>query len=812
MLRLLIPFLAPGAKLPPDATQFSLGYEGLSWGSAFFIFVVLALVVAWAYRPSAPGPSPLPRGVFITLRCLLIALLLLVLVRPILLVTLEQTVRRPLLVLLDQTQSMTLVDQRSNPDDLMRAGIATGALDPAGGLKQTPSTDPKLRAIARRDLLEALAANAKLNLWPRLNQHSGLQFFGFGRKLTPIGELAAPERSALTPDESAAFFHGLKFDQDLTAIGDGLRDLLDQQRGQPVAGVLLITDGANNSGSSPIEAAAIAKEDGVPLYIYGIGVTSPKDILVASLDAPQVSNMKEKLDVTAHVRAQGMIGRQANIQLKADGKVVDEQPLEFRTDGEQEVTLSYTPDVMGVANLEVVVPPLPDEAVKDNNSASAHVRIIDEKLHVLYVENQTTWDSTYLLAMMQRDRRYAVKCILLKGDRGESATPDSPYLDALPMDKATLYANDLIIIGDADPADLGDDWMKLVSDWVDKMGGGLLFKAGRKFDPAAYRNTPLEPLLPVELRDQPSDEYPSPVQLKLTPVGETSPILFLTADPHASKAVWDGFPGVKWTAWVGKARPGAQVLLGDPTPTRATEQNLMPVMALEDYGAGQTFYVGTDETYRWRSKLGEKYFTQIWGQIIQALTAQHTAGASAQTQLKTDRPSYLTGDKITISARVFQPGFAPVTDAEVPGSVTIMPAVAPGRPAPGPVTREVRLQAIADRPGEYRAVVSADIAGSYSYSLARDPSVVIKWQVDQPHVEMSDIAMNDKLLQAMASTSGGRFLREEDLNRLPDLMASQVSNSVSFQKIPLAFAPILLALMTLTACVEWLWRRKVELK
>ncbi len=746
------------------------------------------------------------------MRCLLIALLLLVLVRPILLVTLEQTVRRPLLVLLDQTQSMTLADQRSNPDDLVRAGIATGELDPAGGLKQSPPTDGKLKATIRRDLLEALAANSKLNLWPRLNRRSGLQFFGFGRKLAPLGELAGPENSPLTPDESAAFFHSLTFDQDLTAIGDGLRDLLDQQRGQPLTGILLITDGANNSGSSPIEAAAIAKEDGVPLYIYGIGISSPKDILVASLDAPQVSNVKEKLEVTAHVRAQGMTGRQATIQLKADGKVVDEEPIEFRTDGEQEVTLSYTPDAVGVANFEAVVPPLPDEAVKDNNTVSAHVRIVDEKLHVLYVENLPTWDSTYLLAMMQRDRRYAVKHILLKGDPGMSAATDSPYLDALPSEKAKLYTNDLIILGDVDPTDLGEDWMKLLSDWVDKMGGGLIFKAGRKYDPGAYRGTPLEPLLPVELRDQAAEEYPEPVHLKLTPAGESSPILSLSADPHAGEALWDGFPGVTWTAWVGRARPAAQVLLGDPNPTRATGQSLMPVIALQDYGAGQTLYIGTDETYRWRSKVGEKYYTQIWGQIIQALTAQHTAGASAQTQLKTDRPSYFTGDKVTLTARAFQAGFTPVTDPELPGSVTITPTAKPGQPPPPTVTREVRLQAIADRPGEYRAEMAADIAGSYSYSLVRDPSVVVKWQVDQPHIELADIAMNEKLLQAMASASGGRFLREEDLNTLPDLVSSQQANSVSFQKIPLAFAPLLLAMLILTACVEWLWRRKVELK
>ncbi len=812
MLRFFLSLLAPGSTVPPDATQFSLGYEGISWGAAFFIFVVLALFVVWSYRRDTPNLSAFRRVSLIFLRWALIALILLVLVRPVLMITLEESVRRPLLVLVDRSQSMTLADQRSLPEDLVRAGIATGALDPSGGLKQTPPADEKLKAISRRDLLEALAANGKLNLWPRIYQRCGLQFFGFGRKLSNLGELAGPENGPLTADESAAFFHNFAYDQDLTAIGDGLRDMLDQQRGQPIAGVLLVTDGANNSGSSPLEAAAIAREDGVPLYIYGIGITTPKDIMLSGIDAPQVSNIKEKLGVTAHVRAQGMKGRQAIIQLKANGKVVDEERIEFRSEGEQEFALSYVPDATGTANLEVAIPPLPDEAVKDNNSATTHVHIVDEKLHVLLIENRARWDFTYLLAMLQRDRHYSVKCVLLNGDPNMGTTPNSPFLDALPTDKAALYANDLIIVGDVDPHELGIPWMKAVAEWVDKMGGGLIFKAGRRFNPSAFRNTPFDPLLPVQAKDQMLDATGEPVQLKLTPAGEGSAMMAAVSSLQANKAIWDGFPPVQWTARVGRARPGAQVLLVDPTMNRAVWQDPMPVIALQDYGAGQTMFIGTDETYAWRSRQGEKYFTQIWGQIIQALTSQHTAGASATTQLKTDRPSYFTGDKVVISARAFQSGFEPATDAELPGTVTITPSAKPGQPAVPAVTRPVRLQAVPNRPGEYRADMTASIAGSYSCSLLRDPSVFAKWQVDQPHIEMADIAMQDKALQAMASAAGGHFLREEDLHTLPDLVASHSAHSISFRKIPLAFAPILLVLMILTACMEWLWRRKVELK
>jgi uncharacterized membrane protein len=814
MLRTLLYFLAPGEKLPPGATQFSLGYDGLSWGWAFFTFVILVAGVAWSYRHFAPAVSRLARLGLILLRSVLLGLLLLLLVRPFLLITVEESIRRPLLVLLDSTQSMGLLDRRSNPDDLARAALAKGLIDPAGGLKQAiPEGEQNgIKEITRRDLLEAVAANAKLNLWPRLQANANLVFYGFGQKLVQLGELAPPEGADLTPDESASFFHALHYDDDLTAVGDGLRDLLDQQRGQPLSGVLLITDGASNAGSSPVEAAAIARQDGVPLFIYGVGITSPRDIMVAELDAPQVSNVKEKLNVTVRIRAQSMIGRKATVQLKANGKIVDEEPLDFRADGEQEIALSYTPDEVGVSDLEAYVPPLPEEAVKDNNSATAQVRIVDDKLKVLLVETEPSWDFQYLLAMMQRDRRIKLKCVLLKGDAGLSTEPDSPFLDRIPDDKETLFANDLVIIGDVDPADLGDARMKLLSEWVSKMGGGLLFHAGPNFDPAAYHDTPLEPILPVEMGTKTADRYDDAVQLKLTPAGETSPIMTLSQDPQENLALWGGFPGVHWTAWVDKARPGAQVLLVDPTPARASQEGPMPVMAMQSYGLGQSFYIGFDETYRWRSKVGEKYYTQIWSQIIQALTAQHTAGASALTQLKTDRASYFTGDKIKISGRIFQAGFTPLTDAEVAGTLAFTPEAKAGQPPPVAQTKELRLQAIPDRPGEYRGEVTAQVPGNYSYSTARDPAVTVKFSVAEPRVEMADIAMNEKLLRAMATASGGQFLREEDLYKLPDLVVSKSAGAVSFKKIPLAFAPVLLALMILAGCAEWLWRRKLELK
>ena len=385
MLRALLFFLAPGEKLPRGATQYSLGCEGLSWGWAFFAFVVLVAVTVWSYLRFAPNVSRGPRLGLIFLRSILLGLLLILLVKPILLITLEDTIRRPLLILLDTTQSMGIKDRRSDPDDLARAAIAKGVAAP----RQRREAN---RFRFRRGWHQGHLAAGSTRSPRRESEDEPVAPAAGPRKLdvlrirpearTDRRTQAGPEQGDLTTDESAVFFHAIRYDDNLTAIGDGLRALLDEQRGQPTAGNSSHHRWLEQHRLFALGSAAIAKQDGVPLFIYGVGVTSPQDILVAELDAPQVSNVKEKLSVTVRIRAQSMIGRKATVQLKANGKVVDEQPIDFRADGEQEISLGYTPDEVGLADLEAYVPPLPEEAVKDNNSAKAQLRVVDDKLNV----------------------------------------------------------------------------------------------------------------------------------------------------------------------------------------------------------------------------------------------------------------------------------------------------------------------------------------------------------------------------------------------------------------------------------------------
>lgn len=797
MMETLLRFLFPNAPASTEGAAATLGHEGIAWSTAAWWFALLAVVVVFSYTRFARQSSRFSRIGLSVLRLILIAILLLLLVRPILIIPRTETSRMPLLVLLDTSRSMTITDHRESSDDRARAAIAAGTIDPKAGLGQTLPAAPL--QPSRADLLASLAANPGLALWPRLHANADLQFHGFGTQTSLLGPLEpASGNDPLTTAESERFFRAVTHDGEGSALGDGLRNVLSKVR-SPVAGVLVISDGANNAGSSPLDAAREALADDVPLFVYGIGVNAPPDIILTELVAPAAVAVKERVNVVVRFRSQGLVGTSSTLRLTAGDKELTEERVDFRSDGAQEWRFSYIPETTGKSELTASIVPLPQESVRTNNTLSAGLRIHDERINVLLVQREPNWDFQYLLAFLNRDRRVHVKCSLLHGDPDLSSPKNSPYLPALPSDRAGLLGNDVIILGDVAPADLGPARLSLLHEWVDQVGGGLVLLSGSNLNANSYRGTPLEPLMPVTPGGNvPKGPDTARFPLTLTAAGMGSPLLRLAGNSNANSSIWTAFPGVRWMTPSGPARPSAQVLLtgpGNPAPV---------ALALQPYGAGQCLYVGFGETHLWRSRHGEKYYAQIWLQILEALSARRDAGASPFNHLKIERTEYFPGERVRLTARALNSDFTPSKAPEL--TVNVRTGAKDATPTP------LRLTPVAGRPGEFSGEMAAPAEGSYTASLAHDAAAEVPFKVKSSAIELADISLHERSLRAMAAAGGGRFLREEDLHQLPDWIASKNMPLATYQKFPLTLSPTLLALMILAACAEWLWRRKIDLK
>jgi hypothetical protein len=827
-----------------QVSEINVAFHGISASTGLLIAVVIIAATVWTYLRTSPRLTQVQKIILAALRSLLLAMIVLMLMRPVLLLTVEGTIRRSLLVLIDSSASMQIKDLRQDSDDLKRAAIARGLIDPKGGLTQGLSGDTSaISQLSRADMVKSMLTNPQLQLLDQLGKTYDVVPYTFGQTLqaisntgatgstTPPATPAGPgtAETSAAPANPASFLDAVTFDKPYTAIGDAVRSLLDLKRGQPLAGIFLITDGGNNYGSQPLDAAALAQQDKVPLYIYGVGITSPHDIIVSQVYAPEVEFAGEDQTAAVTVRSQSMKGRTATLKLKLGDDTVASQDVTFGDDGEQVIQMKFQPKTKGEYDLVASIPPLADEAIKDNNSASQRIRVIDGKVQVLYVEEKPRWDFRYLLAMLVRDKRLEAHFFLADGDAELSHEQNSPFLAALPATSEDWMKYDVVILGDVDARIFNDDQMQSLNDLVSTFGGGVVFLAGRNFMPSSYKRTPLEKIFPVEFEGQalgtgaPANH---PIALDLTDAGENSPTLRLSNDDTENADIWKNLPGVYWDSRVIKAKPAAEVLLEDPSPEKATRAGAMPVVALQSYGAGQALFVGTDETWRWRKNVGEKYYTRFWGQALLRLGLPRLLGASRLTQLVTEKKSYVSGERVTISGRIYRSGFQPVLEQTVNGTLTIQPD-----DATTPTSKkEVALQASPGKPGFYEGEVIVTTPGVYTFATDNDPASQLDFRVTEPKFEFGDTALNIELLKKMAQTSGGAFYREEDLYHMlepasapgadqsatPDNVPSGLGGSTirvpSPQEVELAFSPFYYALMILVATLEWFLRKRWQLK
>ncbi len=809
-----------GAKVD-DAVHIakaSLAFRG-GVGMGWYILLVLALgaVVWWMYRNSPTNLSPARKYTLASLRVLFIALILMLLLRPVLAFTVEGSVRRLLVMLLDTSSSMQIKDPRLTPDDQKRAAIAKNFLDPDKGLSQ--GLDGKhvkdVQQVARVDVLRGVLKNDRLNLLPRLDREFDLSAFSFGQGVAELSarkdELAqtnavAAKEKKVTVDQFT-WVDTLKATNQLTAIGDAVREVMNRKRGQPLAGVLLVTDGANNSGSQPREAADLARQEGVPLYIYGVGITRPRDIIVGNIFAPDVTFVKDEVAVTVRVRAQGLGSESADVTLKLGSDTVATQTISL-TEGEQVVPMRFTPQVQGEFDLTASIEPRADETVKDNNSRTHRLKVIDAKIKVLLVEQSPRWEFKYLQMMLLRDRRVELKCFLVEGNPRIAEGENTPYVAQFPSKKEDLFKYDLVIYGDVDPKNISSAQLDNLNEWVSKFGGALVMMAGKRFAPLAYRRTVMEKMLPVEfesstLESTTDAQAEKPIKLELTAAGRASLMLRLSDKDDENVALWKSLPPVYWVAKVLRPKPAAEVLLVDPDPARESRFGKMPVIALQQYGLGQVMYIGTDNLWRWRKNVGDLYHTIIWGQIAQRVSMQHLLGVSKRTQITTDRQNYMTGERVTVYARLYGAGYEAIQEPAVKGIYGIKT---------GGSKFETTLRPIPEQPGLYRGEFVAGAPGAYQFFVEQDLNVPLDFSVTEPKFELGETAMNEPLLKELAATTGGAFFREEDLHKLPETISLKTERVRSPLEVELWSSPLYFLLMLLVVTAEWVLRKMSHLK
>ncbi|MFQ5677113.1 MAG: hypothetical protein ACE5G1_14565, partial [bacterium] len=275
-------------------------------GSGLLLILSLLIAIAFSffvYRNTIP-PVPLVwRALLTTLRALSVMIVVLLLFEPILSITRKKREKPVIAVLIDDSASMALADQKGD----------------------------------RRKELESVLHS---ELFARSAQNFDFKFYPYSYRLF--------EALSNVPDS-------LSLAGDGTDIRRSLVELKETLAEKYFAAVVLLTDGADNLGENP---ARIAANYGVPIFPIAIGDASEqKDVLISNYVTNEVAYAGSRIPVDVYIRSSGFSGKKVPILLQRDGQTLDTKVITLTGNGfEQKVRLYFSPEKEGVYKYQLRLP------------------------------------------------------------------------------------------------------------------------------------------------------------------------------------------------------------------------------------------------------------------------------------------------------------------------------------------------------------------------------------------------------------------------------------------------------------------------
>jgi hypothetical protein len=768
-----------------------------------------AAIVAWlvimVYRREGKSLHLLSRWSLIFLRLIVLSGILVMLLEPVVVFSRIEPNPSNLIILTDVSGSMNLQDAYTDPHQI--AGI-TAALN----IKELD-----LQQQTRRQLFErALAQGVQKKL--EANGDRIVHRLDFATRLLPS---TTQPTSAEPSSETAG-----------TAIGVAIRQSIAEYQGQPIAGVLLISDGQNNTGESPKKAAEFAGASGVPISCLAVGTTQgPRSASITNLEVSPTVFVRDSIPVHVQVESKGMNGNPVTVVLERarNGQPFDEigrVPLVLGENGQMQTVNFDNLDLREPhpvklelrARLENAGPALK----VDDHSKTAAVNVIEQRMNVLFIAGETFPEVEFIRNMLMGDRDHLNAYTWNQTADVDYEQPCSKGLDPLrrlPETAEELKTYDCIILYDPDPNLFPPDYSQLLSDFVSKEGGGLIFVAGerntknlfdRPDDPSlAWLNTlpvQVEPgLYHTDVSVKLSSE--SPWKIEVTPEGKNDPIFNFAERPEENDAILDSLPGMYWHFPVTRARAGATVLARHADPRMHNEHGQHVLLATQLVGKGRTFFCAFDSTYRWRY-LDDQLFNSFWAHMVdRAGRSKHLGGRFAYS-LATDRTEYTPGSQVTLTARFDNP-------ADRAGIEVMHGMVQLGDNPPD----ELTLNPLPGDANTFQATFTPDKVANYDVRVwSGDPDihnvdsaakVVVK--VTVPDLESDSPTLNRAALAEIATASGGKVFDLTNPGEIADAFHIRKVDKVLEDRQEVWDAPIIYILVLVSIVLEWVLRKKMQL-
>jgi uncharacterized membrane protein len=608
-----------------------------------------------------------------------------------------------------------------------------------------------------------------------------------------------------------------------TLIRKALEYVRGRYEGRDLAGIVVVSDGAATGGFDEDSGDGAVRDflRSLDTRVHTVWAARPglKDVAVAKVMADEFAFVRTVVRIDVVLHTTGLPARQVPVTLSTDGQPLRQKLVELPA-GDHDVTVTFevTPPRVGRYVYEISVPVAPGEAVTANNTRGFVIRVIRDKIRVLQVAGQPSWDVRALRQMLKSNPNVdLISFFILRTQDSISLVPNDE-MTLIPFPTRELFEQqlpsfDLIILQDFEylPYGIGG-YLENIRSYVEGGGGLAMLGGAASFSSGGYYGTPVAAALPVELYG-PFDAGPvldtQKFQPQLTAAGLLHPVTSLRYSPDDNARIWKQLPQLEGVNLVASAKPDATVLAVHPKlKTKAGKP--MPVIVAGEYGKGRSLAVTTDTLWRWgfvaAARPGDdgRQYTKLWENSMRWLIQDPDL---RNLHVDSDAVEYAPGQPVRVSVRLLGRDYQPLPGGVV--SLVVKRGADPLRAtqiAAAKITVGDDGTAVQElgglAPGVYRALGHATIGG-------RQVDASDIFLVREGGTELDRPVGDPATLESIAKATGGVALGPAD--NLPANLEFDPPRIVRVDRrtdVELWSRPGLLVLVIGLLGLEWLLRQR----
>jgi uncharacterized membrane protein len=544
----------------------------------------------------------------------------------------------------------------------------------------------------------------------------------------------------------------------------------------------------------------------VPVFTVGIGMERfERDAEVERVELPRQVVVGSSFMANVLVRQRGLEGVTVPLVVEDDGRVIAREQIQLGPDGTSTpVRVAVTASETGPRALRFHIPLQPGEQVAQNNERRALLDVRQRREKILYVEGEPRYEVRFIREAVEADSNLQLVVLQRTAqDKYLRLNVDDPseLAGGFPTSRAELFRYRAVVMGSIEASAFTQEQLRMLADFVSVRGGGMLFLGGRSaFSEGGFAGTPLADIFPVYVDGTAVPDSLTPLYeltTRLTPAGTAHPVTQAARRQRGDTSPILRVP-VTSVNRVPRLKPGAITLL-EGTAGRYRQ----PVLAYQRFGRGLAVALPIQDSFLWYMHadvpVEDATFRTIWRQLLRWITSDTPDQLRVSTSVDRVRP----GGTVTVRAELADSSFVRRNDARLAARLV----------APSGSVREVPLEWVVDRDGEYQASFAPAEAGVHTVvvSSGAGPSYV----ADSAFVAVADLGaeyygaeMRRSLLQRIAGETGGKFYTPATMASLPADIALSKRGVTVLNQMDLWDMPIVLVMLVGLLAAEWMYRRR----